>query len=275
VLASKKNEIAAHLTEGTGAAISIQINSEKRRAGLEVWFSDLQRSHGPIVDLRPYGLRGHEVQLRFGTFAAATIDQICSADEEKKILARALIDSIQSKLEFSGDQISISDWPSQKLPLTFKLHVQKKAGESTDDDLVASTCQNVLVPIMGALAELIGYEEIEEVADHGEPEYEGKVLRSVIRRRERNPRNRLLCLRIHGYQCKVCGLDPVRKYGDFAQIIEVHHIQPLFELNEPRQYDPKVDLIPLCPNCHRAVHTPKGSPLDPFELRRILETEAT
>ena len=270
MLASKKNEIAAQLTEGTGAAISVQINSQKRRTGLEVWFSDLQRSHGPIVDLRPYGLRGHEVQLRFGTFAAATIDQICSAEEEKKVLARALISSIQGKLEFSSDQISISAWPSQELPLTFKLQVQKQAGESTDDDFVASTCQNVLIPLMGALAELIGYEVIEETADHGEPEYEGQVLRSVIRRRERNPRNRLLCLRIHGYQCKVCGLDPVKKYGTFAQIIEVHHLQPLSDLNEPRQYDPKLDLIPLCPNCHRAVHAPKGLPMDPFELRELL-----
>jgi 5-methylcytosine-specific restriction protein A len=121
---------------------------------------------------------------------------------------------------------------------------------------------------MAAMAELIGYDMLDErVADEA-PAFEGAVLQSVVNRRERNPRNRLLCIRIHGEKCKSCGLDPKKKYGAAGSIIEVHHLEPLATLVEARPYDPRKDLVPLCPSCHRAAHTRRPIP---FSLNELVE----
>jgi 5-methylcytosine-specific restriction protein A len=121
---------------------------------------------------------------------------------------------------------------------------------------------------MAAMAELIGYDVIEE--EHEEDHaIEGTVLVSTIKRRERNPRNRLLCIRLHGERCACCGLAPRTVYGDAGGIIEVHHLEALSLQEVPRPYDPAIDLAPLCPNCHRAVHTRRPIPLGLDELRAI------
>ncbi len=126
---------------------------------------------------------------------------------------------------------------------------------------------------MAAMAELIGYDVVEEDPEKAEvPAFEGAILESVVRRRERNPRNRLLCIRFHGEKCCACGLEPKLRYGDLAgAIIEVHHLEALSLLAEPRPYVPVADLVPLCPNCHRAVHTRRPVPLPVEELKSLLE----
>ena len=37
-------------------------------------------------------------------------------------------------------------------------------------------------------------------------------------------------------------------------IIEVHHLVEISNRNTNYVVDPTKDLIPLCPNCHRAIH---------------------
>jgi 5-methylcytosine-specific restriction protein A len=124
---------------------------------------------------------------------------------------------------------------------------------------------------MAAMAELIGYDILETETAEDMPAYEGAVHPANVKRRERNPRNRLLCIRLHGDKCAACGIDPRQVYGTGIGIVEVHHLEPLANLAEPRPYDPACDLIPLCPNCHRAVHTRRPIPLDISELRRCME----
>jgi 5-methylcytosine-specific restriction protein A len=85
--------------------------------------------------------------------------------------------------------------------------------QPNSDHALVSTCREVIVPLMAAMAELIGYDLIETSAQPQEEVPEGAVLRSVVRRRERNPRNRLLCIRIHGERCVACGLEPRLRYG--------------------------------------------------------------
>ncbi len=111
---------------------------------------------------------------------------------------------------------------------------------------------------------------IAESDDDKQPNLEGAISRSVVNRRERNPRNRLLCIRIHGEVCTVCGLDPRVLYGDAGTIIEVHHLEPLALLVKPKPYDPCTDLVPLCPSCHRAVHTRRPIPLSIEELKALM-----
>lgn len=125
--------------------------------------------------------------------------------------------------------------------------------------------------MMAAMAELIGYDVIDEPSDNEMPIFEGGISQSVVKRRERNPRNRLLCIRIHGEKCVICGCEPRRVYGEAGSIIEVHHLEPLASLTEPRPYDPRVDLVPICPNCHRAVHSRRPYPFGIEELRILMK----
>ena len=75
-------------------------------------------------------------------------------------------------------------------------------------------------------------------------------------------------------KCVACGLEPKLRYGDTAgAIIEVHHLEALSLQAEPRPYDPAVDLVPLCPNCHRAVHTRRPVPLPIDELKSMVEAQ--
>ena len=77
---------------------------------------------------------------------------------------------------------------------------------------------------------------------------------------ERNPQARAACLAYHGYNCKVCGMSFEKTYGaEFKDIIEVHHIVPLNQIGESYVVDPVNDLIPVCPNCHAAIHSKNGS----------------
>ena len=70
--------------------------------------------------------------------------------------------------------------------------------------------------------------------------------------------------------CAVCRTDPRDVYGDAGGIIEVHHLEPLALLSSPRPYDPVSDLVPLCPCCHRAVHTKRPVPHTPDELAAMM-----
>lgn len=268
MIAGKKDLILRELEEGTGAAIAAAVDKSGRRSGLRIWFGDLDQKHGPVAELKPYGLKGHSVGLSFGSFSGEIIGQIRRASSEDVQLARALIASIRSDIavEISGQDIS--DWTvtSGSFRMTARIRDQDHPHE---DVAIIAICRDVIVPMMAAMAELIGYDVIEEEVHDDVPAFEGAILQSVVQRRERNPRNRLLCIRIHGERCAVCGLEPRRAYGEAGSIIEVHHLEPVALLVEPRPYDPCTDLVPLCPNCHRALHTRRPIPLGIEELKTL------
>ena len=98
---------------------------------------------------------------------------------------------------------------------------------------------------------------------------EGKASESLSSKYERNPAARAACLAYHGRVCAVCGMDFEKTYGpDFAGIIEVHHIVPISEIGESYVVDPIKDLVPVCPNCHTALHSKKGGVYTVEELRK-------
>lgn len=259
--------ISLEIAEGTGAGIALTTRLDGFRAGLDIWFSDLEHNRGPVVELRPKGLKSHRVELRFGNFARSIIEQILEAPDEDVELARSLIESIkaEAKVEIPGQTMDgwlVSDGG-------FRICATLRHTESSDNpEAMIATCREVIVPMMAAMAELIGYDVV--LVDNNGDTMEGAVTKREVTQRERNPRNRLLCLRIHGHTCKSCGLTPSSHYGTAGSIIEVHHLQPLSTLGEPRKYDPRTDLAPLCPNCHRAVHTRKPVPWSIPELKYLM-----
>ncbi|WP_312229429.1 HNH endonuclease [Pseudescherichia sp.] len=99
---------------------------------------------------------------------------------------------------------------------------------------------------------------------------EGAAVQVTVNRYERDRKARQAALDWHGYQCKVCGLDMTKVYGEIAKgFIHVHHLIPLSEIKENYQVDPKTDLIPVCPNCHAMLHR-QDPPLKPEALKNLI-----
>ena len=99
---------------------------------------------------------------------------------------------------------------------------------------------------------------------------EGKSETVTSNKYERNAKARAACLAAHGTACAVCGIDFEKDYGpEFAGKIEVHHVVPLSAIGREYVVDPVRDLIPVCPNCHTALHSKKGGTYTVEELKSI------
>lgn len=99
---------------------------------------------------------------------------------------------------------------------------------------------------------------------------EGRVSQANINKYERNENAREECLRYYGYTCIICGFNFERFYGRFAyKIIEVHHKRPLYTIKSDYNVNPKVDLVPVCPNCHRVIHH-RTPPYEIEELKQLI-----
>jgi 5-methylcytosine-specific restriction protein A len=73
-----------------------------------------------------------------------------------------------------------------------------------------------------------------------------------------------------------CGLNFEQTYGEIGRnFIEVHHVKPISEKGGSYEIDPRGDLVPLCPNCHRMIHRGEGAPLSVEELRLRLKNVAS
>lgn len=269
MLAQKKDLILQELENGTGATIGAAADFSNLLSGLKIWFGDLDEKHGPVAVLRRHGLKGHRVCLSFGSFSGEVIAQIRKAPKEDLLLARALVASIPRTIEIEIPGQNLSDWSVTNGGFRIVATVRDLEHPS-EDSAVITTCREILVPLMAAMAELIGYDEIDQSDIDEMTNFDGAISHSVVQRRERNPRNRLLCIRTHGEFCAVCGLVPKVLYGAAGGIIEVHHLEPLALLVEPKLYDPCTDLIPLCPSCHRAIHTRRPVPFSIEELKAMI-----
>ena len=272
MIKAKADLIRQTVMEQTGAAIALDAGSSGVQKGLDLRFSDLTRNEGPLVTLRPHGLKRHRVTVRFGNYSGSIIRQIAHATAEQVKLARALVRSVENAATLSFPEGMDSDRWKITTP-AFMLSAERKVdGDRQSDEKVVETCETVVVPIMAALAELIGYEETPVPGfEDANGELEGEVIIATVQRRERNPRNRLLSLHIHGHRCAACGTDPRDTYGQaHGDVLEVHHLQPLSQIDKPRAYDPRTDLVPLCPTCHRVVHSRPPVPWSLAEVREMM-----
>ncbi|WP_196782628.1 HNH endonuclease [Chromobacterium paludis] len=89
---------------------------------------------------------------------------------------------------------------------------------------------------------------------------EGKVATRMHRYRERDRRlvveAKAQAMKLHGrLACAACGFDFSKRYGELGiNIIDVHHTKPVHTM-EPGEKTKVVDLVLLCSNCHRVVHS--------------------
>ena len=99
---------------------------------------------------------------------------------------------------------------------------------------------------------------------------EGAVRRIWIDARERDPAVRNACLEAHGKSCAVCGMTFAEEYGDqAAEIIHVHHLNPLSQTSGERPVDPKTELRPVCPNCHAVIHQAEERMLSIDDVKKM------
>ena len=101
---------------------------------------------------------------------------------------------------------------------------------------------------------------------------EGRIIERYVTKYERNPKNRAAAIKIHGYSCAVCGFNFAEVYGELGRdFIEVHHVKPLYSLNEEVIINPETDLVCLCANCHRMIHKKRGTIMTVEELKQSLQ----
>ncbi len=121
-----------------------------------------------------------------------------------------------------------------------------------------------------------GDEDIVTVVDIGKYKgrSEGRLKAYYTTLHERNPKNREAAIRIHGVDCKVCGMNFGKMYGELGKnYIEIHHKKPLYLTKENVPINIKTDLVPVCPNCHRMLHRYKDRILSIEELKAIIENQ--
>lgn len=168
--------------------------------------------------------------------------------------ARANSDKWHIVMKVGGKRITEPDelaamgkeaWLTEAISVTSRCDVNPDAEEGAIAEAAIS--------LLGFCLLLTGfYDEAEGVCG---AEAEGARQLVTVSRCERSAKNRMICLAKYGYTCQVCGFDFEREYGNFAAgMIEVHHVQPVSELGGAQMIDPSRDLIPLCPNCHAAIH---------------------
>lgn len=269
MIRAKSDLLRDEAWRGVGADVVVVPDETGLRSGLRLHFEGFRPEEGPRFRIHPSGLSRHTVTIDFGRFARPCIEQMQSSSPERIAVARALVRQLAGDYEvtIAPDQ-TIDNWVVTGSDFGITVTV-RDIGDPQGDKALSRTAQAVIVPLMAAMAELIGYDELD--AEQAEYDEEGALTEAVFKRRERSPRNRLLCFSIHGKRCAVCGFVPPELYGDAGDIIEVHHIEPVSLLSAPRSYDPATDLIPLCPNCHRAIHTKRPAPLLPAELKAMLK----
>ncbi|GHV17092.1 hypothetical protein FACS189493_4080 [Spirochaetia bacterium] len=113
-------------------------------------------------------------------------------------------------------------------------------------------------------------EEIDETAVLAE----GAKMRVTINAYERSDDARRRCIAHYGTKCQICEVDLASIYGaTLSGKIMVHHITPLAKIDAQYIVDPINDLIPVCPNCHFALHSKKDGVFTPDEMRIILKNK--
>ena len=209
---------------------------------------------------------GNSIQLLPCEMGADTSRSIFEDSNSASIffnmIAEAQENGFNVYVELNYARFSFHESPLSSPVSSFSLRV-----ESTDESLGHDWLEVLIADAMDDLRSVI------PSIDYGK--VEGKIFTTHVSRYERNKENRAACIEFHGTSCKICDLNFEQKYPGVSDgYIHVHHIEQLSELNKPRNFDPRVDLIPVCPNCHAMLHSRKP-PLKPEELRAIINSNTS
>ncbi len=84
---------------------------------------------------------------------------------------------------------------------------------------------------------------------------EGACKRVTVNAYERDRRAREAAVKEHGCFCSVCDMSFEAVYGERGRgFIHVHHLKDLASIGREYVVNPKIDLRPVCANCHAMLH---------------------
>ena len=257
-------EIASSLSVLTG----LGIGCSQTKSGVLVFFADseIEQKDSVGIEIELKGLRRHQFSLVYGKSAGLLRKQIKNADPSQVKISNNLADSVfhavDIRLDVEEPFASVCASSPSTTVLLSRVNIEDHGSEGEWRESI----NRVVTPLLLALAELIGFEDDLGPTDEGEGEGEEYLRQSVAR--ERSSRNRQRCITLRGATCEVCGWDSKKFYGLEFEIIDVHHTEPLSSFEGSKAFNPLTDLVPLCPNCHRAAH--KRSPPYSVEELKIL-----
>ncbi|HEM7186449.1 TPA: HNH endonuclease [Providencia rettgeri] len=100
---------------------------------------------------------------------------------------------------------------------------------------------------------------------------EGAKKQIIVNSYERDREARNKAIEIHGISCRVCGMNFESVYGEIGiGFIHIHHLKPLYTIDEEYSVNPELDLVPVCPNCHAMLHRNKEM-LSIEELKNLIQ----
>ena len=228
------------------------------------------------------GWRRLDVHFRPGNFAADLLEAMRSADETGRRAFTAVLEVCQADgaeviLTVNGADRAPGAAETWETPWRSMGLVVRRGMLAIGDGDAAREAQLTELwtsRTTAAVLALLPLEQEDSEVAESDPEVgglpEGAKTRIEVNRYERDRRNRAAALAIHGYACKACDLQLNELYGPAAAgLIEVHHVTPVSEVGEGYIIDPRLDLVPLCPNCHSVTHR-RQPPYSVDELRQML-----
>ncbi|MDC1076328.1 hypothetical protein OAQ35_05095 [Litorivicinus sp.] len=254
-------QIAGYIAERCG--LTVHIDRRKIGSGqLYFYFGDLHASESLIFGITTSGLKRLRLTIELGDFGTPLLTWLVSQNEVALNTVEDTFKRLSTCPQVSKlDPFKFSDWTGERKLIEYKFGGQ--LGQISWSEIQGFLDQ-LVVPVTSTFADLFASTSDVEGLDSGI--MEGALSVTEVKRRERSRLNRALSIEAHGYRCFICGLDPMSRYGDGGQILEVHHLTQLGNLDDAMIFDPVRDLIPLCPNCHAAVHTRRPIPWKPTDI---------
>lgn len=162
------------------------------------------------------------------------------------------------------------------IPMYCELYPE--AADLSDNEVIRNEQQGVLkCRNWRSLYDYVGLETLAPVMRDrlAESEAEGmlgegkRIQRKISVEIARNAEARKRCLAAKGCRYIVCERTS-EEYCGIPGIIHVHHLDPLADSLGIRPVDSIADLVPICPNCHTAIHSRKKPCYTPNELREMI-----
>jgi 5-methylcytosine-specific restriction protein A len=221
--------------------------------------------------------RQFEASFRADNFAGSLLRGMSEACESGK----ATFVKVRKTAETVGDQINVAingDASSDCINNVdrwskVEVDVARRFPASSQPADLMATALEVTSTCLSLVLTLTGTEEAGLTSSDNSVSWlpEGAKLRVEVNRYERSPVNRVACIEHYGLNCQCCGFDFQKVYGQLGEgYIEVHHTTPVSQLGPGYLVDPIEDLIPLCANCHAAVHR-NAPPVTIQELKILMQ----
>lgn len=275
--------MTSHITQFAVNAIAERIGlavngrMQKSADGISWEFTPVDADPNELftVKFQP-GWRSAEAVFIAGTFAARLIEQMGHCGEEARHLFVTFVSALEAHkvrvtMRINGAEVVAlqpAGWPHEWLRLDLVLRHTPIVIDQSNEYQLRGLMLDLLIPLFGMLAALIGVEET-ELPTQDEPE--GRTLQTIVTRYERKRVNREACIQLKGTRCCVCGFDFAAFYGPVGLgYIEIHHTTPLSSVGADYHINIATDLEPLCANCHAMAHR-EDPPMPVQRLKEIVD----